>query len=48
MDELGGTRQFGIVGHLFFQPVLDRLDIVIGHALDVLDAGGVGLGKIAH
>jgi hypothetical protein len=31
-----------------FQPVLDRLDVVVGGALDVLDGLGIGLAETQH
>ena len=48
MDEFGGAGQLGVVGDLFLHPVLDGLDVMVGDALDVLDAGGVGLGEAFH
>jgi hypothetical protein len=48
MDELGRARQLGMVFHLLFQPIFHRLDVVVGDALDIFDAGGVGLGKVLH
>jgi hypothetical protein len=42
MDELGDRRQFGHVRDALLQPVLDRLDVVIGRALDRLDARRIG------
>ena len=35
----------GYVGEALLQPVLDRLDVVVGRALDLLDARGVGHGE---
>ena len=48
MDEFGGASQLGVVGDLFLHPVFDGLDVVVGDALDILDAGGVGLGEAFH
>ena len=42
VDELRDARDFGVAGEALLQPVLDRLDVVIGRALDRLDARGVG------
>ncbi len=42
MDELRDAREFRHVGEAFLQPVLDRLDVVIGRALDGLDARRIG------
>ena len=36
------ARDLRRVGEALLQPVLDRLDVVIGRALDRLDALGVG------
>ena len=47
MDEFGGARDLGHVGEALLQPVLDRLDVVIGRALDRLDPLGVGDAEIA-
>jgi len=38
MDELADRFQFIVTGDLFLQEVLHRLDIMVGGALDVLDA----------
>ncbi|MNI77920.1 hypothetical protein D3C73_1342540 [compost metagenome] len=48
MDEFGGAGQLGVVGHFFLQPILDRFHVMVGDALDVLDARGVGFRKILH
>ncbi|CAM5199995.1 hypothetical protein CDEN61S_01745 [Castellaniella denitrificans] len=48
VDEFGRPGQFGVVGHLFLEPVFHRLHVVVGGALDGLDAGRVGLGEIVH
>ena len=45
MDEFGRGRELGMRGKAFLQPVLDRLDVVVGAGLDFLDAGRVGLGE---
>ena len=45
MDELGRGRDLGMPGEAFLQPVLDRLDVVVGAGLDFLDAGRVGFGE---
>nr|GEU28146.1 hypothetical protein [Tanacetum cinerariifolium] len=47
VDELGGGHQFRHVLHLFLEPVLHGLDVVVGDRFDFLDAGGVRFGKIA-
>ncbi|CAM2144420.1 Glutathione s-transferase protein [Paraburkholderia tropica] len=41
VDELAGALQFRLTLHRFLEPVLDRLHVVVRHALDVLDARGV-------
>jgi hypothetical protein len=42
VHELGSRRQRGVVGGAPLDPVLDRLDVVIGLGLDRLDLGTVG------
>ena len=42
VDEFGDAGDFGHAREALLQPVLDRLDVVIGRALDRLDARGVG------
>ncbi|MCY1528772.1 hypothetical protein D9M68_638900 [compost metagenome] len=48
MDEFGGAGQLGVIRHFFLQPVFDGLDVMVGDAFDVLDAGGVRFGEVAH
>ncbi len=38
MDELADIFEFGVIRDLLFDQILDRLDIVVGAALDRLDA----------
>ncbi len=38
MDEFTDRFEFGIAGDLFFEEILDCFDVMIGGALDVLDA----------
>ena len=45
VHELGRRRQLGMALEAGLEPVLDRLDVVVGRALDVLDGLGVGLGE---
>jgi len=45
VQEAGGRRQLGIDGDPLGEPVLDRLDVVVGGALDRLDRFGVGVGE---
>ena len=42
MDEFADARDLGHVGEALLQPVLDRLDVVVGRALDRLHALAVG------
>ena len=42
MDEFDNLRDFGNAGKPLLQPIFDRLDVVVGRALDRLDALGVG------
>ena len=37
MDELRHPHHLGILPETILQPVLDRLDIVVGTRLDILD-----------
>ncbi|MNQ88441.1 hypothetical protein D3C85_1037010 [compost metagenome] len=48
MDELARGLQLGVALDLLLEPVLHGLDVVVGHSLDVLDAGGVGFGEVLH
>jgi glutathione S-transferase len=45
VDELGDRLELGVAGDALLEEVLDRLDVVIGRALDVLDALGILLGE---
>ena len=38
MEELADRLELGIAVNLFLEEILDRLDVVIGGALDILDA----------
>jgi hypothetical protein len=48
VDELAGRAQFGPRLELGLDPVLDRLDVVVGGLLDLLDRQRVGLGEVLH
>ena len=48
MHELQRPRQVGVVAQAFLDPVLHRLDVVVGGGLDLLDAGGVGGAEVAR
>ena len=48
VHELGRRLEFGAVTEAALDPVLDRLDIVVGGLLDVLDRLCVGLGEAHH
>ncbi|MNS75847.1 hypothetical protein D3C72_1093750 [compost metagenome] len=48
VDEFGGAGQLGIISHFFLQPVFDSLHIMVGNALDILDATGIGFREILH
>src|SRR5690554_619157 len=48
MDELCRGSQLGVVGNALFQPVLDRLDVMIGGFLDLFDASGILFGEFVH
>ncbi len=48
VHELGRALQFRLAAEALLDPVLDRLDVVVGAALDRLDRGGVGLGEVAR
>ena len=48
VDEFAGGGNFGSLGKAFLQPILHRLDVVIGRALDRLDALGVGEREVAR
>jgi hypothetical protein len=48
VHELGRGLQLGLAFELALDPVLDGLDVVVGGALDGLDGGAVGCGKIAQ
>ena len=41
MDELADLRQFLVTGNFFLEEVLDRLDVVVGRALDIFDAARI-------
>ena len=41
MDELQRRAEFLVVLQLFLDEIFDRLDVVVGGALDLLDALGV-------
>ncbi len=41
MKELANGCQFFIAFNFFLEEILDRLDVVVGGALDVLDALGI-------
>src|SRR5690606_30960670 len=42
VHELERRAEFGVVGQAFLDEVLDRLDVVVGGAFDLFDAGSVG------
>jgi hypothetical protein len=46
VDEGAGPLERGVAGDALADPVLDRLDVVIGLALDRLDALAVGLAEL--
>ena len=46
VDEFGNAHHFGVIGQLFFDPVFERLDVVIGRLFDVLDLGCLGRAEI--
>jgi len=46
VHELDRPLHFAVGGELGLQPVLDRLDVVVGLGLDVLDVLGVALREI--
>jgi hypothetical protein len=46
VNELGGARDLWRFGESLLEPVLDRLDVVVGRALDRLDALGIGRSKL--
>ena len=46
MDELADTLEFGVAGDLLLEQILDRLYIVVGGALDLLDALRIHLEKL--
>ena len=48
VNELSGGGQLGVLGHLFFQPVLHRFHVVIGGALDRFDTGSVLFREVLH
>ena len=48
MDEFRRAGKLRVTGDLVLEPVLDRLDVVIGLALDLLDALGVRFRKIIN
>jgi hypothetical protein len=48
MDELAHLHHFRDAGQAVFHPVFDRLDVVVGDLLDILDRLGVGLRKIVR
>ena len=45
MDEFPGRGEFGVAGDLLLDEVLDCLDVVVGGALDFLDALAVGFAE---
>ena len=45
MDEFQRLLRLGVLRQAGLQPKLDRLDVVVGLGLDVLDVLGVGLGE---
>ena len=48
VNELGHGVKLGMFGHLFFQVILNRLDIVVGRSFDLLDAPGLVGIEILH
>ena len=46
MDEFADRFQFGVAGDFFLEQILDRLHVVVGGALDVLDPLGVRQAKV--
>ncbi len=48
VDELSRCGQLGVVGHFFFQPVFHGFHVVVGGALDGLDAGGIVFREVLH
>ena len=46
MNEFRCAGKLGMICDLILEPVLDRLDVVIGLALDLLDALGVRFREI--
>src|SRR5256885_13194832 len=48
MDEFECALGFLVLAELRAQPVLDRLDVVVGLGLDVLDVLGVALRELLH
>ncbi|MNC92351.1 hypothetical protein D3C83_87580 [compost metagenome] len=48
MDELQRALHLGVLRQPALQPVLDRLDVVVGLGLDVLDVRGVLVAETRH
>ena len=48
MNKFGNAHHFRSVGQGFFDPVFQRLDVVIGLCLDHLDLDGLGRRKPGH
>ena len=48
VNKAGDTVDFGVVGEFFLQPVLDRLDIVIGAGFDLFYRFTVNVREVAH
>ena len=48
MDEFGRTRHFGIRRKALLEPILHRLDVVIGARFDGLDRLTIGNREVAH
>ena len=46
VNELADCLQFGVAGDLFLEQVLDRLHVVVGGPLDILDPLGVSQGEM--
>jgi len=42
MDEFADPAEFGRIGQAFLQEILDRLDVMVGRALDFLDPRRIG------
>jgi hypothetical protein len=48
VNEFGAAGDFPVAAGFFLQKIFDRLDVVIGRRLDLLDTPGIGLGKVRN